>query len=40
LHEWLLGHVDSADKDLAGQLLAKGYFEGGWSGERSIRAPR
>ena len=40
LHEWLLRHVDSADKDLAGQLLAKGYSEGGWSDERSIRAPR
>jgi diguanylate cyclase (GGDEF)-like protein/hemerythrin-like metal-binding protein/PAS domain S-box-containing protein len=40
LHEWLLRHVDSADKELAGQLLAKGYSEGGWSDERSIRAPR
>ncbi len=40
LHEWLLRHVDSADRELAGQLLAKGYSEGGGSSDRSIRAPR
>ena len=39
LHEWLLRHVDSADRDLVRQLLAKGYSEGGWSANRSIRAP-
>ena len=39
LHEWLLRHVDSADSDLARQLLAKGYSEDGGSGNRSIRAP-
>jgi predicted signal transduction protein with EAL and GGDEF domain len=39
LHEWLLRHVDSADRELARQLLARGYSEGGWSGDRSIRAP-
>ena len=39
LHEWLLRHVDSADKDLAKQLLAKGYTEGGWSDRDSIHAP-
>jgi hemerythrin len=39
LHEWLLRHVDSADRDLVGQLLAKGYAEGR-SGDRSLRAPR
>jgi diguanylate cyclase (GGDEF)-like protein/hemerythrin-like metal-binding protein/PAS domain S-box-containing protein len=39
LHEWLLRHVDSADRDLGRQLLAKGYAEGGWSGNRSLRAP-
>jgi diguanylate cyclase (GGDEF)-like protein/hemerythrin-like metal-binding protein/PAS domain S-box-containing protein len=39
LHEWLLRHVDSADRELARQLLAKGYCEGGTSGNRSIRAP-
>ncbi len=38
LHEWLLRHVDSADRELARQLLAKGYSEDGWSGNRSIRA--
>ena len=38
LHEWLLRHVDTADRDLARQLLAKGYSEDGWSGNRSIRA--
>ena len=39
LHEWLLRHVDSADKELARQLMAKGYVEGGWSDHGSIRAP-
>ena len=39
LHEWLLRHVDSADRELGGQLVAKGYSEGGWSGNESIRAP-
>ena len=40
LHEWLLRHVDSADKDLARQLLAKGYTEdGGWGDHHSIHAP-
>ena len=39
LHGWLLRHVDSADKELARQLLAKGYSEGGCSGKRSIRSP-
>jgi len=37
LHEWLLRHVDSADRELARQLLAKGYSEGGRSADRSIR---
>ena len=37
LHEWLLRHVDSADRDLARQLLAKGYSEGGHSGSRALR---
>ena len=27
LHEWLIRHVDSADRELARQLLAKGYSE-------------
>jgi hypothetical protein len=27
LHEWLVRHVDSADRELARQLLAKGYSE-------------
>jgi diguanylate cyclase (GGDEF)-like protein/hemerythrin-like metal-binding protein len=39
LHAWLLRHVDSADRELARQLLAKGYSEGGWNGNRSIHAP-
>ena len=38
LQEWLLRHVDSADKELARQLLAKGYSEDGWSDEHSIRS--
>ena len=38
LHEWLLRHVDTADRELARQLLAKGYSEDGWSGNRSIHA--
>jgi diguanylate cyclase (GGDEF)-like protein/hemerythrin-like metal-binding protein len=40
LHEWLLRHADSADRELAGQLLAKGYSEGGSGADCSIRAPR
>jgi diguanylate cyclase (GGDEF)-like protein/hemerythrin-like metal-binding protein len=28
LHEWLIRHVDSADRELARALLAKGYCEG------------
>jgi diguanylate cyclase (GGDEF)-like protein/hemerythrin-like metal-binding protein/PAS domain S-box-containing protein len=39
LHEWLLRHVDSADKELARQLVAKGYSEGGWSDHDSMHAP-
>ena len=40
LHEWLLRHVDSADKDLARQLQAKGYTEeGGWNDRQSSHAP-
>jgi diguanylate cyclase (GGDEF)-like protein/hemerythrin-like metal-binding protein/PAS domain S-box-containing protein len=39
LHEWLLRHVDSADRELARQLLAKGYDEHGRTGNRSIPAP-
>jgi hemerythrin len=27
LHEWLIRHVDSADREFARQLLAKGYSE-------------
>ena len=27
LHEWLIRHIDSADRELARQLLAKGYSE-------------
>jgi len=38
LHEWLLRHVDTADRELARQLLAKGYSEDGWSGNHSTRA--
>jgi len=38
LQGWLLRHVDSADKDLARQLLAKGYSEGGRSDEHSTRS--
>jgi len=36
LQRWLLCHVDSADKELARQLLAQGYSEGGRSDEHSI----
>ena len=39
MHEWLLRHVDSADSDLARQLLAKGYSEDGWSGSHPFPAP-
>jgi len=28
MHEWLIRHIDSADRELARQLLAKGYSEG------------
>jgi diguanylate cyclase (GGDEF)-like protein/hemerythrin-like metal-binding protein/PAS domain S-box-containing protein len=35
LHEWLVRHVDSADRDLARQLSAKGYSEVGSSGDDS-----
>jgi len=38
LHEWLLRHVDSADRDLARQLLAKGYVEAGPSGSHTLPA--
>ena len=38
LQGWLLHHVDSADKDLARQLLANGYSEGGRSDEHSTRS--
>jgi hemerythrin len=34
LHEWLIRHIDSADRELARQLFAKGYSEG----NSSIRA--
>jgi hemerythrin-like metal-binding protein len=38
LHEWLLRHVDSADRELARQLLAKGYTDSGHSGALPLRA--
>jgi diguanylate cyclase (GGDEF)-like protein/hemerythrin-like metal-binding protein/PAS domain S-box-containing protein len=39
LREWLLRHVDSADRELARQLLARGYSEDGWNGSHSTGAP-
>ncbi len=39
LHEWLLRHVDSADRELARQLRAKGYVEAGCDDERSTHSP-
>jgi diguanylate cyclase (GGDEF)-like protein/hemerythrin-like metal-binding protein len=39
LHEWLIRHVDSADRALARQLLAKGYSEGNSSIRRGAVTP-
>ena len=39
LHEWLIRHVDSADRALARQLLAKGYSEGNPSIRRGAVTP-
>jgi diguanylate cyclase (GGDEF)-like protein/hemerythrin-like metal-binding protein len=40
LHDWLVRHVDTADKELSRQLLANGYSEAGGSGRRFVRSAR